>query len=154
MSKPFSLQPLMNLAQHQNESAIRELGQLNKHQHELQAKLEMLQSYRSDYQLRLQDAARNGMNPTELRNFQEFIYKLDEAIAQQFKVVEHSKHMVQKGRNNFDTSQRKLKSFSTLQDRHLQEQKKVEAKIEQRSLDEHTGRFTARRMLAAEDKND
>lgn len=153
MQKAFTLKPLMDLALHQNESASRELGQRNKKQHDVQEKLELLQRYRSDYQTRLQAASQNGMDPAELRNFQQFINKLDEAIAQQRRVVEHSKIMVQAGRSEFDTTQRRLKSYSTLQERHNEEQKKADIKSEQRALDEHTGRFAARRMLNTEDKN-
>lgn len=153
MIKPFSLQPLMNLAQRQNESATRKLGQLNKQQHDAQSKLEMLRQYRSDYQKRLQESTQSGMNPAELRNFQEFINKLDEAIAQQLKAVEQSKVSTQAGRSEFDTTQRKLKSFDTLQQRHIEEQKKVAAKSEQRMLDEHTGRLAAYKMLKTDDSN-
>jgi flagellar FliJ protein len=154
MLKPFSLQPLLNLAQNQTESATRELGQRNKQQHDAQEKLEMLQRFRCDYQTRLHAATLSGMEPPELRNFQSFINKLDEAIAQQRKVVEQSKILVQAGRSEFDTTQRKLKSFTTLQDRHIEEQKKLDVTAEQRALDEHTGRFIARRMLEEADKND
>jgi flagellar FliJ protein len=73
MTKPFSLQPLIGLAQHQNDAATRKLGQLNKQQQSAQGKLEMLQQYRKDYQLRLQEAIQSGINPTDLRNFHEFI---------------------------------------------------------------------------------
>ena len=154
MSKPFSLQTLMNLALHQSESATRELGQRNKQQHDAQEKLGMLQQFRSDYQTRLQASSQSGMDPATLRNFQEFINKLDEAIAQQKKVLAQSKVAVQTGRGEFDSTQRKLKSYTTLQERHLEVQKNVDTKSEQRALDEHTGRFTARRMLLAEDQND
>lgn len=146
MSKQFSLQSLMKLAQHKNESATRELGQRNKQQHDAQEKLGMLQRFRSDYQTRLQAASQNGMNPAELRNFQEFINKLDEAIAQQSKVLAQSKISVQAGRGEFDSTQRKLKSFGTLQQRHLDAHKKTEAKAEQLILDEHTGQIAARRI--------
>ena len=153
MTKPFSLQPLMNLAQHQNESAARELGQLNKQQHDAQGKLEMLLQYRSEYQARLQKSTLSGINPAELRNFQQFINKLDAAIAQQIKVLEQGQVSLQAGRGEFNNTQRKLKSFSTLQEHHFEEQKKVATKSEQRVLDEHNGRFAAIRMQEVEDQN-
>ena len=143
MIKPFSLQPLMNLAQHQSESAIRKLGQLNKREQSAQQQLDMLREYRKDYQTRLQEATRNGMDPAELRNFQQFINKLDEAISQQLKAVEHSKASTQAGRGEFNTAQRKLKSFDTLQQRHIETQNKAAEKSEQKMLDEHTSRLAA-----------
>ena len=153
MTKRFTLQALMNLAQHQKDSATHKLGQLNKQQRNAQSKLEMLQQYRRDYQARLQELTRKGINPAELRNFQEFINKLDEAIGQQLKLVGQSKHSTQVGRGEFDTAQRKLKSFNTLQQRHIETQKKVAEKSEQKALDEHAGRSAAYKAIDTKDQN-
>lgn len=153
MIKPFSLQPLMNLSKQQNDTATRKLGQLNRQQHDAQSKLEMLKQYRLDYQNRLQESTQNGMHPAELRNFQEFIYKLDAAISQQEKSVNISKASTQVGRSELDSTQRKLKSFDTLQQRHVLEQRKTADKTEQKALDEHTSRFAAYRQHEQEDPN-
>lgn len=146
MTKSFSLQPLIKLAQHQNDSATRKLGQLNRQQQNAQQSLDALLEYRKDYQTRLQEATRNGMSQPDLRNFQQFINKLDDAISQQLKVVEQSKTLTQAGRNEFDTTRHKLKSFDILQQRHIEEQKRNAGKSEQKTLDEHTGRFAAYKM--------
>lgn len=153
MAEPFSLQPLVKLAQHQNDSATRRLGQLNKQQQSAQEKLETLQQYRKDYQTRLQEATQSGISQADLRNFQQFISKIDEAIGQQLKQVEQSKISTQTGRSEFDATQRKLKSFDTLQQRHIEEQKKVAEKSEQKALDEHTGRMAAYKMNNIEDQD-
>ena len=152
MTKPFPLQPLLNLAQMKNESATRRLGQLNKQQHDTQSQLDLLQQYRRDYQARMQAASQDGMDPALMRNFQEFIYKLDAAIAQQTRAVEQSKLSTQTGRGEFTNTQRKLQSFDTLQQRHFVTQIKIETKQEQRDMDEHTGRVTAYKMLSTENK--
>ncbi len=153
MTKPFSLQPLMNLARHQNDSSTRKLGQLNKQQQGVQQNLDTLLEYRKDYQTRLQEAVQNGMSPADLRNFQQFINKLDEAISQQLKLVEQSKASTQAGRDEFNATRRKLKSFDMLQQRHIEEQKKVAEKSEQKALDEHTGRIAAYKMSNIEEQN-
>ena len=153
MKKPFSLQPIINLAQHQNDSATRKLGQLNKQQHSAQSKLNMLQQFRKDYQARFQSSTQNGINPAELRNFQEFINRLDEAISQQLKLVGQSKLSTQAGRGEFVTAQRKLKSFEILQQRHIETQNIVAAKSEQTALDEHSGRFANYKAINSEEKS-
>ena len=153
MAKPFSLQPLMNLAQHQNDSSARKLGNLNKQQEGAQQNLDVLLGYRKDYQTRLQETIRNGMSPADLRNFQQFIDKLDAAIIQQFKLVEQSKASTHAGRNEFNATRRKLKSFDMLHQRHIEEQKKAAEKSEQKALDEHTGRAAAYKMNNIEDQN-
>lgn len=154
MTKPFSLQALLNLSQQQNDLAMRNLGQLNQQQLSAQQMLDTLMEYRKDYQKRLQENTRGGMNPADLRNFQQFINKLDEAISQQIKAVEKSKSSTQVGRNEFDTTQRKLKSFDALQQRHIEKQNKIAVKKEQNILDEHSGRLAASRMINAENQNE
>ena len=153
MSKQFPLQPLLNLAQTKSEAATRRLGQLNKQLHDTQTQLEILQQYRRDYQARMQAASQAGMDPILLRNFQEFIYKLDAAIAQQLKAVEQSQLSAQKGRGEYTNTQRKLKSFDTLQQRHIETVQNTEAKQEQRAADEHTGRAVAYKMRDIAEQN-
>ncbi len=153
MTKPFSLQPLINLTQHQNDSATRKLGVLNEQQQSAQEKLDTLLEYRKDYQKRLQEAARNGMSPADLRNFEHFMHKLDEAISQQTKQLDSRKASTQLGRSEFDATQRKLKSFDTLKQRHIDEQKKAADKTEQKVQDEHSTRLSAYKMRTIQDQN-
>lgn len=103
----------------------------------------MLQQFRKDYQIKFQEAARNGMAPNDLRNFQEFINRLDEAINQQLKTIEQAQRSVQSGRSELSEAQRRMKSFDTLAQRHVEAERKLETKAEQKIQDEHTGRFVA-----------
>lgn len=154
MTRPFRLQPLLNLAQMNSETATRKLGELNKQQHDRQAQLDMLLQYRRDYQARMQLSSQQSMDPVMLRNFQAFINKLDTAIAQQTQIVEQCQRSTQMGRGEFDNSRRKLKSFDTLQQRHIETEHKIEAKKEQHDTDERTGRMMAYRQSEADKSND
>jgi len=153
MIKPFSLQPLVHLAQQKNDAATKKFGQLNQQQQAAQTKLDTLLQYRKDYQTRFQEAAQNGMSQSDLRNFQNFIQRLDEAIGQQRNANEQALNSVQTGRNDLQDTQRKMKSFDTLKQRHLESEKKLTAKSEQRQQDEHTGRFAAIKAAAAQNEN-
>ena len=143
MAKAFSLQPLVHLAQQRNEAAIKKLGLLNREHQSAQSKLEMLQQFRRDYQLKLQNAEKDGISLQDLRNFQDFIYRLDEAIAQQNNVVAQAHISQQTGRSELTETQRRMKSFDTLAQRYTEEERKREAKIEQKIQDEHSGRLAA-----------
>jgi flagellar protein FliJ len=145
MTKPFSLQPLVHLAQQKNDAAARKLGQLNQQHQTAQQKLDALQQYRKDYQAKFQAEAKIGMAPADMKNFQDFIGRLDQAIQQQAAVIEKTKAGVQNGRNDLMDETRKMKSFDALAQRHVDAEKKLEAKTEQRMQDEHTGRFAAYR---------
>ncbi len=153
MIKPFSLQPLVHLAQQKNEAAAKKFGQLNQQQQAAQTKLGTLLQYRKDYQERFQEAVQNGMSQSDLRNFQNFIQRLDEAIAQQRSANEQALNSVQTGRSELQDTQRKMKSFDTLEQRYLEIEKKLAAKSEQRQQDEHTGRFAAIKAAAAQNEN-
>jgi flagellar FliJ protein len=152
MSKPFPLQPLVHLAKQKNDAAVKNMGKLNQQQQSARAKLETLQQFRRDYQDKFQEVARNGMAPNDLRNFQDFIYRLDQAIEQQKGVIEFSTHSVNAGRTELKETQRKMQSFDTLAQRHAEGEKILEAKAEQKIQDEHSGRFVAYRT--AEKNND
>jgi flagellar FliJ protein len=143
--KPFSLQPLVHLAQQKNDAATKKLGQLNQQHQTAQQKLDALQQYRRDYQVKFQEEAKNGMAPADMKNFQDFIGRLDQAIQQQTAVIKQTNAGVQTGRSELMDATRKMKSFDTLAQRHVDAEKKQEAKSEQRIQDEHTGRFTAYR---------
>jgi flagellar FliJ protein len=99
MANSFSPHPLDYLAQQKNEAATKKLGLLNRGQQAAQSKLEMLQQYRKDYQEKLQNAEKNGMDLQDLLNFQNFIYRLDDAIAQQSAVVAQAHNSLQNGRS-------------------------------------------------------
>jgi flagellar FliJ protein len=148
MIKPFTLQPLVHLAQQRNDAAAKKLGQLNAQHQTAQAKLDALLQFRKDYQTQFQEAAKKGMAPDDMKNFQDFIDRLDQAVQQQTAVIEKTKAGVQTGRNELIDTTRKMKSFDTLAQRHVEAEKKQEAKAEQRSQDELTGRLAAYRAVA------
>lgn len=153
MANPFSLQPLVHLAKQKNDAATKNLGVLNRNHLSAQSKLEMLQQYRKDYQEKLQLAQKNGMELHDLRNFQDFLYRLDDAIAQQNAVVNQTQAYVQKGRSELSETQRRVKSFDTLAVRHTETVRKQEAKIEQKMQDEHTGRRAAYKNIEENEEN-
>ena len=153
MSNKFSLQPLVNLAQQQYDAATKKFGQLNQQKQAAQAKLDALLQYRKDYQVRFQESMQNGMNHSDLRNFQDFIQRLDEAIAQQRITNEQAGKLLLIGRSELTEAQRKMKSFDTLAQRHIESEKKLAAKSEQREQDEHTGRITTIKAAAAQNEN-
>ncbi|MBU0623072.1 MAG: flagellar export protein FliJ [Gammaproteobacteria bacterium] len=152
MIKPFTLQPLVHLAHQRNDAATRKLGQLNQQHQTAQSKLETLQQFRKDYQTKFQEEAKHGMAPADMKNFQDFIDRLDQAIRQQQGVIAKTGAGVQTGRSELLDTTRKMKSFDTLAQRHVEAERKLEAKAEQRIQDEHAGRLSAQRA-ANKDSN-
>ena len=153
MAKAFSLQPLVHLAQQKHDAATRKLGQLNQHHQAARGKLDMLQQYRKDYQEKLNNAEKDGMALQELRNFKDFITRLDDAIAQQNALVTQTQLSVERGRSELSDTQRRMKSFDTLAKRHVEAEKKIESKLEQKMQDEHSGRHSAYKSIEQGEDN-
>ena len=136
MSKTFPLQVLLDLAKTQSDEAARRLGELNRQNHDISNRLELLLQYRQEYQLRFDESVQKGMNQTELQNYRLFFSKLDDAIAQQQKLrVEFSQKIVV-GQLEYQQKQKKLKSFETLADRHELRESVKAARREQKDQDE------------------
>lgn len=136
MSKPFPLQTLLELARAHSDDAAAKLGVLNRHDREMEERLQLLLEYRAEYAANLTRMAGEGMSSVDWRNFHEFIDKIDAAIVQQRQVVASAKNGVQAGQQQWHEEQRKLKSFDTLSVRHHSAEVKRESRQEQKEQDE------------------
>ena len=111
MTKPFSLQTVLDLMQIRTDDATRHLAQLIASERDAKAKLEMLQHYRDEYATRFRESAQNGLSQREWQNFQHFLNRLDEAIDVQRKLFskratvtlpDGSQHIFDYGAMNID----------------------------------------------------
>ena len=148
MSKPFHLQILLDLAKESSDSAAVRLGGANGQLQDMQERLNMLLDYRTEYTQRLASGAQSGLSCLDLRNFREFIGKIDLAISMQNAKVASASAEVQASQLDWLTQQRKLRSFDALSRRHRSTEHRCEARREQREQDDQvSSRFFARRVM-------
>ena len=140
MTTRFHLQPLLDLAQTRSDDATRRLGELVAAERDQEEKLKMLESYRTEYNERFVQAARDGLSPDAWRNYSAFIGKLDDAIGAQRKAVEQSRAQTSEGQQAWLEQRTRLKAFDTLSQRHQKETCRREARQEQKQSDEHAAR--------------
>ena len=140
MTKPFSLQTVLELMQVRADDATQALARLISSERDANNKLTMLQHYRDEYAARFTQAAQNGLNQREWRNYQEFLNRLDEAIdSQQLTVAQQAKNTAA-GQGHWQQQRTKLKAFDTLSDRHFANENAKEQKHEQKIQDEFAAR--------------
>lgn len=147
MAQAFSLQPLLELMQSRTDEATRKLGQLLAAEQNQRSRLEMLEQYRDEYAKRMSDAVRQGLTPASLMNYQSFILRIDEAIAQQRVVVGNSEKNTRLGQQHWQEQNKRLKAIDTLSQRHEIKERYRENKSDQKLQDE----FAARRYKPGED---
>lgn len=140
MAKPFSLQPLLELMQTRSDEATRRLGQLIAAEHDAKSRLQMLEQYRAEYAEKLNLAITNGLTPLVLRNYQDFLGRIDDAIIQQSHMVRQSASNTAAGKQQWQEQNKRLKAIDTLSVRHDARERVVEGKREQKILDEYTTR--------------
>jgi flagellar FliJ protein len=136
MTRPFTLQPLLELMQTRSDEATRRLGQLIAAEHNEKNRLQMLQQYREDYNQRFIASSQQGLSPLALRNFQDFLYRIDEAIAQQTEAVAASERHTAAGQNAWREQHRKLKAIDALAERHQEQERYRENRLDQKQQDE------------------
>ena len=140
MSDKFPLQPLLDLANTKMDEVTRHLGELIASERSGQQKLELLQRYRSEYSERFMEAARGGIGSNEMRNYSNFLNRIDEAIEVQQKVVEQSHQHTAQGQQQWMAQRTKVRAFDTLSQRFQNEQNRKTLRQEQRASDEHASR--------------
>jgi len=136
------LSMLQELASKEVDEAAEALAKAMKLANESQAKQDMLNEYRLDYERNLNKTLETGMGAKSYQNFQNFFGKLDQAIAGQREVVEIANQQVKLKKQLWQESQRKKLSYEVLSDRSEKRVFKIEQKKDQKLMDEFAMRIT------------
>ncbi|WP_338765811.1 flagellar export protein FliJ [Massilia sp. METH4] len=140
MASKNQLNTLIDLAQTETDDAAKRLGAALKAINDAEEKLNMLIGYRDEYLRKFQASQQAGITPMAYRNFQAFMDKLDSAIQGQEEVLRHARKRGDMEKTTWQAAERKRVSYSTLRDREDAKLQKLEAKRDQKAMDEHASR--------------
>jgi flagellar protein FliJ len=140
MAQEFALHRLLEIAATQAETAAANLSALNQQLQQHEEKLLLLFKYREDYQERLRRASVAGLDGAGLRNFHDFLDRLEQAILQQHALVVGARTQVESGLGDWQVKQRKSKAFDTLSQRFHVATRRGEATREQKVQDDFASR--------------
>ena len=140
MKDTFRLKVVQDLAQRHSDDAAVQLGLLNAEVAKAESKLNMLISYREDYRERFRSTAHQDMHSAGWKNFQQFLEKLDEAIEQQRATVLACQQAVHRGQREWQTRQKQVKAYDTLEQRHQGVQALHEKRRDQKLMDDFAAR--------------
>ena len=145
MPNAHQLTRLTDLARDRREVAARKLGRSLSFLRESEARLGMLGQYCADYHTRLAQSAANGVSVEEMRNFREFITRLEAAIGQQRQEVEALQQGVTDCRNGWLAERRRKRAFEVLIERADLTEREADARRLQKLVDEFAGRAASLR---------
>ena len=146
MPSPQQLTLLTDLADERRDRAARKLARALAMLKDSESRLVLLETYCTDYRARLAQSAANGVAPDEMRNFRDFIARLEEAIAQQRAEVAALQHGVAECRSGWLLERRRKQSFEVLIERADLDAREAEARRLQKLVDEFAGRAAALRV--------
>ncbi len=140
MTQAFSLQPLLEIMQTRTDEATRKLGHLIAAEQNQRSRLQMLEQYREEYAQRLREVTAEGVTRIILRNYQDFLVRIDEAITQQRTAVEASERSTQAGKEHWQAQNKQLKAIDTLSLRHDARERYRQNRLDQKLQDEYSSR--------------
>ena len=134
------LSMLADIAQEKRDAAARKLAQALTLLADSESRLSLLDKYCADYRTRLALAAAQGVSVDEMRNFREFIVKLEQAITQQRTEVETLRRGVADCRDRWMLARRKGRSLDVLAERAFSVAREIESRRLQKLVDEFASR--------------
>lgn len=140
MSRAPAWDRLRELAEKKRDAHAQRLGAATRERDEAQTRLDMLVSYRTEYQSRLADASSRGIELARLRNYQSFLAQLERAIAQQTELVAQAARSVECARAQWSTERTRVESFQALDQRHNTRVVREEQRRAQKLTDEWANR--------------
>jgi flagellar FliJ protein len=107
-------------------------------------RLQELQQYHADYLGNFQRTAKAGGNALALRDFQQFLGRLEEAIRQQEQIVLQARQSVAGSTIQWQSAARRVKAVDCVVDRWQGEERRTESRTEQKDMDERAQRQQGR----------
>lgn len=136
MTKSKRLKPLAKLAKNGEDTAARALGECQQRFNEQQSRLDDLKSYRHDYVMQLKNASRSGLESGAMQRYQQFLAKIDEAIALQGQLVERTRQEYEEKNKQWSAARTKHKALDKAVTRHRTSELRQRERREQRQNDE------------------
>ena len=138
---PSPISILIELAEKATDDAALRLGVATRSVKELEEKLALLQQYRDDYTQRMQEGMQAGLSMQNLRNFQFFLKKIDDAVLGQQQLVRDAHYRRQREQSNWQENERKRMSYKTVEQRSEKIVRQKEERRDQKQTDEHANRL-------------
>lgn len=138
MSTNFPLEAVMDLTRRQADAAAAALARLRASERAALQTLQMLEVCRRDYQSQLERTSEAGIGNEQWRNYQEFLRKIDQALAQQKQALAKCSTECQASLHEWQLAHVRLKSFDILLQRHQRGEMRRESRKEQREQDERS----------------
>lgn len=147
MSRAKRIEPVQDLVEDAERRLAMSVAGFEKRVKEAETKLQELERYRLEYQQQFSQRAGRGMGATELRDYQAFLARLDDAIRQQHLAVQRVQADRDMERQKWQKAAIKAKALDHVVDKWRAEERRVQDQREQRDSDERGQRVKRDEVL-------
>ncbi|QFU00130.1 Flagellar FliJ protein [Halomonas sp. THAF5a] len=131
-----SLDTLVELAREARDQAGQTLAGEQRTASQVGQQLESLNRYRQEYADKLNAAMRDGIDPATMRNYQQFLASLDDALVRARQALAAQQQRVERTRQQWQQQQQRLSSYDTLAERREAVRRRDEQRREQHVSDD------------------
>lgn len=131
-----SLDTLVELAREARDQAGQTLAGEQRTSSQVSQQLDALHRYRQEYADKLNAAMRNGIDPATMRNYQQFLASLDDALVRARQALAAQQQRVERTRQHWQQQQQRLSSYDTLAERREAVRRRDAQRREQHASDD------------------
>ena len=147
MSRAKRIAPVQNLVEDAERRLAMSVAGFETRVKEAETKLQELQRYRLEYQQQFSQRAGRGMGATDLRDYQAFLARLDDALRQQQIVLQRMQADRDVERQKWQKAAIKAKALDHVVDKWRAEERRVQDRREQLDSDERGQRVKRDEVL-------
>ena len=140
MNRSQRFRPIVHLAEHGRDEAVRRLGETLRNAEDQRQRLAEIMGYRDEYARRFGEAAGNGLSGARVREYQQFLARLNLAVEQQTKIVEAAERDSESCRSRWRDARTRLDVLDRVVARFRAEEDLIDRRREQGVTDEHAQR--------------
>ena len=140
MSRAKRIEPVQDIAEDKEKKLAVSVVACERRVTEAETKLQELERYRLEYQQQYATRAARGMGATDLRDYQAFLARLNEAVKQQQALVQRAGDERDAERRRWQEAACKAKALDHVIDKWKTEERRVADQREQRDSDEFAQR--------------
>lgn len=136
MKRSESLDMVQQVTARTERERAERVGAAQRHLVEMQQKLAALERYRGEYENGFASRAGAGLDVVGMRDFQTFLARLGEALAQQRELIALAERALEAERSNWREAAQRAHVVETLADRWQSEEKRAAERRDQQDSDE------------------
>jgi flagellar protein FliJ len=140
MKRSERMAPVQQVLDGTERARARDVGAAQRSLSAAEKRLQELQQYHADYRSGFERSAKAGGNALALRDYQQFLGRLEEAVRQQEQIVIQARQSVAGSTTQWRSAARRVKAVDAVVDKWQVEERRLEGRREQKDIDERAQR--------------